>query len=123
MKEMEEQNRDTTTVHFYHKKEAKWIILADTKDRTGLLKTLDTYFHASEPPGENIVNILSGKTDPAVAIVDRAVNSEDTMLQLLKRPGQRDFTSPSHEDAGNTSWDLDPKWPKYCVFKGHFTAV
>ena len=53
MKEMEEQNRDTTTVHLYHKKEAKSIIVADTKDRTGLLKTLDT-FHASEPPGMNI---------------------------------------------------------------------
>ena len=90
MKEMEEQNRDTTTVHLYHKKEAKSIILADTKDRTGLLKTLDT-FHASKPPGMKIVNILSGKTDPTVAIVDRAVNSEDKMLQDFEKTWSKGF--------------------------------
>ena len=55
MKEMEEECRDSTTVHLYHKKEAKSRILADTKDRTGPLKTLDTCLHPSEPPGESTV--------------------------------------------------------------------
>ena len=39
MKEMEEEDRDT--VQLYHE-EAKSRILADTKDRTGLLEKLDT---------------------------------------------------------------------------------
>ena len=90
-------------------KEAKSRILADTKDRTGLLKTLDTCLHSSKPPGENIVNILSGKIDPPVAIVDSVVKSEDTMVQDFEKTWSKGFKGPSHEDGGSTSWDLNPK--------------
>lgn len=65
-------------------KEAKSTVLADTKDRTGLLKTLDTCLHASKPPGENIENILSGKIDPSVAIVYSVVKSEDNGTRFWK---------------------------------------
>ncbi|KAI9545272.1 hypothetical protein NQZ68_037142, partial [Dissostichus eleginoides] len=76
MKDMEEEETNTTKVHLYHKEEANARVRADTKDRDGLHQKLDTCLHPLNPnthPGESIVKITSGKIAPPTASVDSAV--------------------------------------------------
>ena len=132
MKEIEEENRDTTTVHLYHKEEAKSRILADTKDRTGLLEKLDTCLHPLDPsehPGESIVNILSGKIALPVVNVDSAVKIGETMFEDFEKTWPEGFYKTHSEDDGNnsqihSSGKLQSLWPKCHLFKkGHRTPV
>ncbi|KAI9536072.1 hypothetical protein NQZ68_037037 [Dissostichus eleginoides] len=87
MKDMEEEETNTTKVHLYHKEEAKARVRADTKDRDGLHQKLDTCLHPLDPnthPGESIVNITSGKIAPPTASVDSAVKIGEAMLEQFE---------------------------------------
>ncbi len=76
MKEMEEEETNTTKVHLYHKEEAKARLIADAKDRDGLHQKLNTCLQPLDPnehPGESTVNITSGKIALPTVNVDSAV--------------------------------------------------
>ncbi|KAJ4944771.1 hypothetical protein JOQ06_013311 [Pogonophryne albipinna] len=97
MKNMEEEETNTTKVHLYHKEEAKARVRADTKDRDGLHQKLDVCLHPLDPnthPGESIVNITSGKIAPPTASVDSAVKIGEAMLEQFEKTWP-DFTTPS----------------------------
>lgn len=100
MKKMEEEDRNTSDIHMYHKEEAKSRILEDSKDRTGLLKKLDTCIHPlnpSEHPGGSIVSIISGKIVSEVVNVDSAVTIGEKMLKDFEKTWPEGFykTIPS----------------------------
>ncbi|KAJ8351728.1 hypothetical protein SKAU_G00232040 [Synaphobranchus kaupii] len=88
MKEMEEEETNTTEVHFYHKEEAKARVIADVKDRAGLRQKLDTCLHPLDPnehPVESIVNITSGKIAPPTVNVDSAVKIGEAILEDFEK--------------------------------------
>ncbi|KAJ8407765.1 hypothetical protein AAFF_G00268090 [Aldrovandia affinis] len=94
MKEMEEEETNTTKVHLYHKEEAKARVIADAKDRDGLRQKLDTCLHPLDPnehPGESIVNITSGKIAPPTVNVDSAVKIGEAMLEDFEKTWPEGF--------------------------------
>ncbi|KAJ8409789.1 hypothetical protein AAFF_G00218480 [Aldrovandia affinis] len=94
MKEMEEEETNTTKVNLYHKEEAKARVIADAKDRDGLRQKLDTCLHPLDPnehPGESIVNITSGKIAPPTVNVDSAVKIGEAMLEDFEKTWPEGF--------------------------------
>ena len=94
MERMEDEYAHTSKIHLYHKEEAGARIISDTKDRTRLLRTLDTYLHPLNPnehPGNSIVNIYTGMIAPATVNVDDALNIGNSMLEDFGKTWPRGF--------------------------------
>ena len=96
MGEMEEEEKGATRVQLYHKEEAKARIQVDAKDRDGLRRKLDYCIDPMDSkahPEGSIVNIVSGKLDPAFVNVENDVMIGETMLEDYEKTWPEGFNS------------------------------
>ena len=96
MGEVEEEETGATRVQLYHNEEAKARIQADAKDKAGLRRKLDSCIYLMDSkahPEGSIVNIVSGKLDPASVNVENAVMIGETMLEDYEKTWPEGFNN------------------------------